>query len=758
MSTTDMKLLLDPIWAWPWVVLAAAATLATVITTYRRRIAHLPTAQRRTLLGLRLAAWALLIFSFLRPSFEYTHLDPHASVFMVLLDASRSMGVKDGTAGMSRREVLLKTLADAKTDLETLGKKIEIKTFDFDRELVPVEAPGPATNGEMTAHGPVLDAIPNTADRKRVAAVLLIGDGANRALPPYDTDPRAAAIRLADQQIPIYAVGIGGSGLSDSSLDLAAEDFEVSPTVFVKNNVVVGAKVRALGAAGRDVVVHLKLEDPASALPGQPAPMRLVSKPITLKPKGNQELIPIEGLSFIATDPGEFKLTLEVVQLEGEPIVTNNSLTTYITVLKGGINVAYFDREHRFEMKYIRRIDESPDIQLDLKPIRSGPLGARPPIEEEWFEPGRYDVYIIGSVKATTFGPKILEKLARAVDQGAGLMMTGGTYSFGPGGYADSPLADVLPVVMRRTELQNGEKVDLSLHHPPPVQMLPTAAGLQHFIMRIDTPERNLARWKALPPLDGANKFTSLKPLAQTLAESPEGYPLLVALPYGRGRTIAFAGDSTYHWYMHRPNHEEHQRFWQQLMLWLAHKDQQGDESVWVKLEGRRFRAGQPVGFTFGARDADKRPIDDAEFRIEVRGPGERKQSVMPTRSGTDHSGRFLDTRQAGEYHVHVEASKGGNSIGLPAEARFVVYEQDLELHNPAADIPFLEELTRITGGAMIPPEELGAHLRRLGQQGLNLEITEVAHVSLWDHWWLLIAFAGVMSLEWYLRKKRGLV
>ena len=54
-------------------------------------------------------------------------------------------------------------------DLETLGKKIEIKMFDFDRELVPVEAPGPATNGEMTAHGPVLDAIPNTADRKRVA-------------------------------------------------------------------------------------------------------------------------------------------------------------------------------------------------------------------------------------------------------------------------------------------------------------------------------------------------------------------------------------------------------------------------------------------------------------------------------------------------------------------------------------------------------------------------------------------------------------
>jgi hypothetical protein len=754
-----MKLSFDPIWAWPWVILAAAITLASVITTYRRRIAHLPARSRTVLLWLRVLAWAILIFSFLRPALEFTRTNSHASVFLVLLDASRSMGVKDASAGMSRREALLKTLADCRNDLERLGRDIEIKLFDFGEDLAPVETPEDKTPGEQTAIGHVLDAAAKAVQGKQVVGMLLGSDGANRAMAPNDIDPRAAAARLADQQIPVDTIGFGASGLTDSTIDLAAEDLEVSPTVFVKNTVTVSAKVRALGAADREVVVRLLIEDPGAALAGGVAPMKLATPPVTLKPRANQDLLSVEGLSFVAQDPGEFRLTLEVVPLEGEPLTSNNSLTTYMTVLKGGISVAYFDREHRAEMKFIRRTDESPDIRLDLKPIRLPDPGAKSPIEADWFEPDRYDVYIIGSVPARLFGEDLLAKLAQRVEQGAGLLMTGGTLSFGPGGYAGTALADLLPVRMQRTELQNGEEVDPALHYDEPLQMIPTAQGVQHFVMRIDAPDKNMARWQALPPLDGGNRFNDLKSGAIVLAESAAGrHPLLVAQQFGRGRVMAFACDSTFLWYLARPRHEEHQRFWQQVIHWLAHKDQQGDESVWLKLDARRFRVGQPVGLEFGARDGQKRPIDDATFKIEVTGPDKTKRVVAPQRSGTDHVAKFLETREPGEYRVRVEAESGGQSIGLPAESRFIVYEQDLELHNPAADFTLLDEISRITGGTTVPPEELGAHLRRRAREGLNVEITEIERVTLWDHWPLLVLFSLTLSAEWYVRKRRGLV
>lgn len=753
-----MKVLFEPIWPWPWVALVVVATLAVVMATYRRRLARLPPAQRVLLLGLRLVAWAVLMFSLARPLVEFTRVDPHGAALLILADASRSMGVKDGPLGASRRETLLKAVADAQPEIDALRKTVEVVLADFAEEPAVVESLRPEAPGSQTALGNCLDRAAQLVEGKRVAGIVLLSDFAQRAVAPYDIDPRAAASRLAEQHIRIDTVGFGASGLTESAIDLAVEDLTVSPTVFVKNTVVVSAKIRALGAANRELTARLLVEDPASALgTGEPAPLRVADAPIRLRPTQNQEVLAAE-FRFTALNPGEFKLQLEVLPLEGEPLTANNSQTTYFTVLKGGIRVAYIDRL-RPEMTYLKRIDESPDMRLDFYPVKLSAGRDTPAMPEDLFAPGKYDVYIIGSVPARAFGQDNLKRIARAVEQGAGLLMTGGTQSFGPGGYAETALADVLPIRMNRTEFQSGDEIDLTLHHDKQLQMLPTSQGLRHFIMRLDVPEKNLARWEALPKLDQANRFENrdIKPLAQELATTPERIPLLLAQDYGKGRAMAFAADTTFLWWK-KGFEEAHQRFWQQTMLWLAHKDQHGDESVWVKLDARRFRAGQPVNFTFGARDPDKRPIDDAEFKIEVVGPDDKRHSLTPSRLGGDFAARFLDTQVPGEYRLHIEASKGGQPIGLPVEARFVVYEYDLELHNPAADFVMMEELLRITGGTNVAPGELGNYFRKLAHQGLNPEITEIRRVSLWDNWQLLALFAATMTCEWFLRKRRGLV
>src|SRR5262249_2241285 len=117
----------DPIWPWPWVVIAAVGSLIVVMITYRPRIGHLPPRQRKLLLALRLISWAILTMAMLRPWLEFTEIDKHASVYVVAADHSRSMSVKDGPAGTSRRETLLKILEDARKELAAIGKDIEIK-------------------------------------------------------------------------------------------------------------------------------------------------------------------------------------------------------------------------------------------------------------------------------------------------------------------------------------------------------------------------------------------------------------------------------------------------------------------------------------------------------------------------------------------------------------------------------------------------------------------------------------------------------
>lgn len=756
----DAVLTLEPIWPWPITIAMVAGLLWLVLATYPPRLQHLAPIHQRALLSLRLVTLALLVYAMVRPAIRWTETDKRSTIFALVMDTSRSMNTPDMPGGMTRHESARKVITDQQAVLEELAKIVDLEMYEFDVDFRPVKELSEKAEGPQTTIGAALEAALQQTQSKRLGGVVIASDFAQRALPPHDADPRTVAKRLEELQVPIHTMPFGSPTISGTSMDLIAEDLQVSPTVFVKNKVVVGAKIRALGAAGRELTVRLMVEKPGAHRPGQSAEMELQGVPQKIRPTGNEDLTPVE-LIYIPEQPGEYKLTLEVVPLEGELVTSNNSLTTFITVLKGGVNVAYFDKV-RPEIRSLRRVNESPDIQLDYFDVRVERGEWKLRLEQAWFEPGRYDVYIIGDVPAKVFDQpgfrgSPLELIHRAVERGAGLLMTGGFQNFGAGGYADTPLADSLPVVLRPGDVRFGNDVDPSQQHVEPLHMLPTQPdGLKHFVMRLDTPEKNLTRWKQLPPMEGASKLGVLKAGAIVLAETEDKIPLLVAEEYGQGRSMAFAGDTTFQWFLAGKS-DEHQRFWRQVILWLAKKELQGDNSVWLKLHERRFRPSQPVDMTFGARGSDGLPVTDAKFKVDVTGPDGKKQALGVQRSETDYAARFVDARIPGEYTIRVEADQAGTSLGS-AQARFVVYEQDLELNNPVADFALAEELSKTTGGTTVPPEQLGSFLKRLISSGLNTEVKRVTSITLWDNWFTLLAFVIILSVEWFYRKSRGLV
>ena len=300
------------------------------------------------------------------------------------------------------------------------------------------------------------------------------------------------------------------------------------------------------------------------------------------------------------TTPGEYKLTLETPAQPGELVTTNNHLSTFVTVLAGGLKVLYLEGDLRVEQKFLRRsLDASSDIKLDYLRLDAHDRLAHPQDLAPLFAHGAYDVYMIGDIDSSVFKPAELQSLAEAVRGGAGLIMLGGFRTFGGGGYGGTPLADVLPIKMRRLERLRpddplGARSDLQLSGP--IAMRPARpVGTRHFVMALAPAAENEHAWEKLPPLEGATKWSGLKLTAQVLAETPEGRPLLVAQEAG-GRVMTFAGDTTWHWWMQ--GHEaEHKRFWRQVVLWLAHKDNQNQNNVWIRLAQRRFAPGSRMEF-----------------------------------------------------------------------------------------------------------------------------------------------------------------
>ena len=55
-------------------------------------------------------------------------------------------------------------------------------------------------------------------------------------------------------------------------------------------------------------------------------------------------------------------------------------------------------------------------------------------------------------------------------------------------------------------------------------------------------------------------------------------------------------------------------------------------------------------------------------------------------------------------------------------------------------------------------PEELPDLLERLKEKTAEFEEEVVETVTLWDRWPPMLMFVGLLSTEWYLRKRWGLV
>ena len=259
---------------------------------------------------------------------------------------------------------------------------------------------------------------------------------------------------------------------------------------------------------------------------------------------------------------------------------------------------------------------------------------------------------------------------------------------------------------MDRLERQQpDEPVRTDLHWPGPLRMQPTPLGLLHFALSLAANRReNEALWSKLPPLEGANKFHDLAPGAVVLAEAGPDKPLLVAHNFGDGRVMAFAGDSTWRWWM-RGYEPQFKRFWRQIVLWLARKDQAQEGSVWVRLAQRRFAPLERVEFTVGANAPNGEPVADAAYKAEIVLPDGARRPLPLVRQDEQMAGSFRDTQTAGDYAIEVTATQKDQPLGT-ARARFLVFRQDLELDNASADAATLESLAAMTGGQCLPPEQ----------------------------------------------------
>jgi len=757
----ELVVAFEPVGSWTLVIIVTMALAAILIAVPPDRT-RIDGRRRSVLVAIRLLAFLTVIACMTRPTLISSRKARQQGTVLVLADASESMTVADGASGKSRWDDMAAALARATPAARRLVEQggFEIAAWTFDRDLRVLEQAGSdpfplsvwtprKTSGETAIGGAIEEAVGSLGGRQ-IAGVIVLSDGAQHAYPPRDVPPQAAARGLAELGVPLWSITFGQQRGDSQGRDAAVTNLAVDETVYLENLLEVAGRVRLEGLAGQRATVVLLAEMSDGRV-------EEVAR-TTVNTPGEVGEQPIR-LEWTPTSLGERKLTLRVEPQEGEVVVTNNELSTFVNVIDGGLRVLYLEGALRVEQRFLRRaLAASPDIHVDFRWIDSSRRDTWP-VDLSRQLAADYDVILIGDLDASALRQDDMITILAKVEAGAGLGLLGGFHAFEAGGWASSALGRLMPMEPDRLGRQPFDQpVRPGLHIPGPLAMQPDTRFGGISILRLGTTDADSkAVWEKLPALAGANRLGTLVPSAKPLAVTPQGAPLLVGREFGAGRVLAFAADSTWRWVMQGAG-DAHRRFWRQLVLWLARKDDSDADKVWVRLAQRRLAPGTPLEFDAGITGGNGDPRSDAVVDAMVVSPTGQSRPVRVMAAGDAYSGTIADCVEPGDWKLVVRARLPGDGEPRERSVRFTVFRQDLELANPRANPLLMSQLAEATPGGVRLPEEIPGIFDELAARPAVYESREQWTFTPWNTPPVLLLMGGLLVIEWFLRKRWGLV
>ena len=201
----------------------------------------------------------------------------------------------------------------------------------------------------------------------------------------------------------------------------------------------------------------------------------------TVKVPEGTEVVPITGLKYIPQTPGEKKITLRVKPKDGELLSTNNEISTFITVLTGGLNVLFLQGPH-FDLGV--QVPDAFDRLVARHPGRpdgsSGPPGGETAgeLNDDEFTPGRYNVYILSDLPGRLPLPRAAGAARRRRRQRGGPDHAGRPLELRRRGLGERPSsAHILPV--------NIHPGDGQIEPEGGIKFVPNPTALDNFLFQI---------------------------------------------------------------------------------------------------------------------------------------------------------------------------------------------------------------------------------------------------------------------------------
>ena len=493
---------------WPVWLLVVASMVGIIGVGYSvlQRRESLSLGKLIALAAIQSVMLALVLVLLWQPALSSDRLRSEDNAVAMLIDTSASMSY--GESEESRLQQAAAALNDG--FLEDLAANFETRLYAFSEDSTTIDdleqVPPPGT---ATHLGDAVLSVLREARASALGAVVLISDGADNS----DELDSARLAEIAGFGVPVHTVGVGREFIPE---DIELESVSLTTQVMAGSRVSAQVSIRHSGSN----TATLKVYDGDAIL---------ASEDLDLP---NRNGVTTHWVDFDIGETGIKDLGFVMDAVPGERNTINNAQSRVLEVPEERRRILYVEGEPRWEYKFMRRaVEEDSPIRL-ASLLRTTPnkfyrQGIDDPTElENGFPEDRetlfdYDALIIGSFEAAALTPEQQEDIRAFVsERGGSLLMLAGLRGLADGGWHNSVVAEVLPVLL--------PDIDAPTFLRWPAKASLTVDGEDSVLTRLD-PDRdtNIELWEEMPDIADIQFLDELKPGAVALLEADVALPVV---------------------------------------------------------------------------------------------------------------------------------------------------------------------------------------------------------------------------------------
>jgi hypothetical protein len=692
---------------------------------YRYTLPPIPGSLRVILSGLRSLSMVLLLFLLFEPVLRFISRTNQPPSVVVMIDNSQSMVIH---GSIEEHRKLAEKIAERKL-LDGISESVEQKYYLFDAGMK--EQKGQIVDsllfhGEQTNINEALEKLKENIQKTNLQAIFLVSDG-------NYTSGKNPVHEAEAMGIPIYAIGVGDTS---EQKDILVQKVSSNAIVYAESRVPVDVTVASSGIENQ--TVDVTISDGKVTLSREMLNINRQTRtyPVRFYVEPKQE--------------GVNKYTVRVSGIPGEITEKNNYSTFFMKVLKRKLNIIIVAGAPSPDLSAVRQIIES-DQHYSVKSYVQKRQG-------EFYEGtirgpqvDSADCFVFIGFPTSATGTETVPFLKEIIDRKRIpiIFINQRTVDY-------SKLQPLLPLL------------PFSWAGAPSNEMLVAPSipesKKNHPLLMLDG-TLNTESWLKLPPLYKSTITARLKPESELLVSSrfqniPLEEPLIAIRNVNGQKSLGIAGYGVWRWRLLTQGTRETEKVFTQFLSgaiqWLTTTDSR--DAVRIRTTKEIFTTSEAVEFSGEAYDERYVTVDDAEFTVEVQRGDEKIRTELKNIGNGRYEGSITGMPE-GDYRFTGKAVSHGRILG-ESSGRFTIGEENVEFLATRMNKNLLEQISYRSGGAYFPINETE---KLVGIINKNVtfnarEISETSETELWNWKYLGLIVICLLALEWFLRKRNGML